>query len=130
MSHTQVPRRSRVCFYTRTVAPQRVPPFVYTPSLIEFDRIKYTALIPEGQDEVDISTYWPDASIAVVEQNADSFLRVDLSLHQPVYGSHAYVAPVVGRLARWRRRLFGAPAQSLREARPGMLPAAPTRDHD
>ena len=126
----------RIRFETKTIAPVKLPSFVYAASVLTHSSVQYTVLIEQTLDEkqvstqqailIDIHTHWPDAVIISAEVGVDSFQAQDLSLNGYVYGTYdSAPPPEIGFLSKSWAFLFGKRGRTVTSVRHVVAPYSP-----
>lgn len=121
----------RIRFETKTIAPVKLPDFVYAASVLTHSSIQYTALVDHcSADETGyalekIAEHWPESSIISAELWVDSFQAQDLSLNGYVYGTYDCAPPPEpGFLSKAWAFLFGKRAKTVTAVRHVLAPYA------
>ena len=122
----------RIRFETKTIAPVKLPSFVYAASVLTHSSVQYTALIAQKHDEepqapvLDVKMHWPDAVIISAEVGVDSFQAQDLSLNGYVYGTYdSAPPPEIGFLSKSWAFLFGKRGRTVTSVRHVVAPYSP-----
>lgn len=122
----------RIRFETKTIAPVKLPSFVYAASVLTHSSVQYTALIaqPHGDDPkaplTDLLQHWPDAILISAEVGVDSFQAQDLSLNGYVYGTYDCApSPEPGFFSKFWAFLFGKRGKTVTSVRHVVAPYTP-----
>lgn len=97
---------TRVRFETKCIAPDGLPTFQYRAAVLGHSTVQYTAISSESAGDVigEIRNAWPDATILVLDREADDFIAADSQLTYKDYGTASRPEP---KPRGFFSRLFG-----------------------